>query len=92
MINIFEQFKEYRMVNGKLIEDIELKTTKNNEEQITTGHINDKPVYIKKRFTKKKQNIRPNKRKHHKLPRIPNRTRKYPSYKKHKIPKNQRVK
>jgi hypothetical protein len=92
-MNVFERFKEYKMVNGKLIEDIELKTTKNNKEQVTTGHINNEPVYIKKRFTKKRHNSRTKTHKKHRKPRrMPRHTHKYPLYKKRKIHKNPRVK
>ena len=49
-MNLFEEFKEYKMVNGKIVEDIDVKTTKNDKQQITTGYINNTPFFIKKQF------------------------------------------
>lgn len=49
-MNFFEEFKEYKMVNGQLVEDIDVKTTKNDKQQVTTGYVNNTPIYIKKRF------------------------------------------
>jgi hypothetical protein len=49
-MNFFEEFKEYKIVNGQLVEDIDVKTTKNDKQQLTTGHVNNTPIYIKKRF------------------------------------------
>ena len=48
-MNLFEEFKEYKIVNGRLVEDIDVKTTKNDKQQVTSGYVNNTPFYIKKR-------------------------------------------
>lgn len=67
-MNFFGEFKEYKIVNGQVIEDIDVKTTKNDKQQIITGYVNNTPIYIKKRFrsTLKRNGVSKRKSKSHK--------------------------
>jgi hypothetical protein len=42
--------KNYAEVNGRVVDDKEIRSITNNNEQIIMGHDNNKPIYIKRIF------------------------------------------
>ena len=61
-----ESYKEMRIVNGKVVKDVELDTTLKGNKDVIKGHVNNKRVNITRKLrtsTKSKKTKNPRKSK-----------------------------
>lgn len=61
-----ESYKEMRIVNGKVVKDVELDTTLKGNKEVIKGHVNNKRVNITRKLrtsTKSKKTKNPRKSK-----------------------------
>jgi len=63
-----QTYKKIKIVNGKVIQDIELHNTTNNEKQVMEGHYDNIPIHFEIRYKKHYNKKHYNKTKHSRKP------------------------
>ena len=43
-------YKKWKSINGKLVDDIEIRRTTDNHQEVVRGHRGKTPIYIKRKF------------------------------------------